>query len=88
MAGLVDGLVTEGVLGQQWRAAFLAVPREVFIPEVICGVVTPDGVAHFLEVNVAPGLTETSLLPMAIESDGAELGTVFAKLVERAVARG
>ncbi|MGH4015579.1 MAG: D-alanine--D-alanine ligase family protein [Pseudonocardiaceae bacterium] len=50
-------------------------------------VVTPDGVAHFLEVNVAPGLTETSLLPMAIESDGAELGTVFADLIERAVAR-
>ena len=51
-------------------------------------VVTPDGVAHFLEVNVAPGLTETSLLPMAVESDGAELGAVFAELVERAVARG
>jgi D-alanine-D-alanine ligase len=51
-------------------------------------VVTADGVAHFLEVNVAPGLTETSLLPMAIESDGGELGAVFASLVERAVARG
>lgn len=50
-------------------------------------VVTPDGVAHFLEVNVAPGLTETSLLPMAIESDGGDLGSVFATLVERAVAR-
>ncbi|MGH3794858.1 MAG: D-alanine--D-alanine ligase family protein [Pseudonocardiaceae bacterium] len=50
-------------------------------------VVAPDGTAHFLEVNVAPGLTETSLLPMAIESDGADLGTVFAELIERAVAR-
>jgi D-alanine-D-alanine ligase len=50
-------------------------------------VVTPDGVAHFLEVNVAPGLTETSLLPMAIESDGGELGAVFADLIERAVTR-
>ena len=50
-------------------------------------IVTPDGSAHFLEVNVAPGLTETSLLPMAIESDGSALGTVFADLVERAVAR-
>jgi hypothetical protein len=29
-----------------------------------------------------------SLLPMAIESDGAGLGAVFAGLVERAVARG
>ncbi|MDQ5856129.1 MAG: D-alanine--D-alanine ligase, partial [Actinomycetota bacterium] len=44
--------------------------------------------AHFLEVNVAPGLTETSLLPMAIESDGAQLGAVYAELIERAVTRG
>ncbi|MDQ2883069.1 MAG: D-alanine--D-alanine ligase [Actinomycetota bacterium] len=50
-------------------------------------VVTPDGVAQFLEVNVAPGLTETSLLPMAIESDGAHLGTIYATLIERAIAR-
>ncbi|MGH3866908.1 MAG: methyltransferase domain-containing protein [Pseudonocardiaceae bacterium] len=34
-AGLVEGLTTEGVLSEPWRAAFLAVPREVFIPEVI-----------------------------------------------------
>ena len=38
-------------------------------------------------VMVAPGLTETSLLPMAIESTGADLGTVYAALIERAVAR-
>jgi len=41
-AGLVDGLVAEGVLSQQWRAAFLAVPREVFIPEVIWRYVGDD----------------------------------------------
>jgi D-alanine-D-alanine ligase len=51
-------------------------------------VVTLDGEAHFLEVNVAPGLTETSLLPMAIESDGTHLGAVYAALIDRAVARG
>ncbi len=34
-AELVEDLATEGVLGEPWRAAFLAVPREVFIPEVI-----------------------------------------------------
>ena len=50
-------------------------------------VVSPDGVAHFLEVNVEPGLTETSLLPMAIESTGADLGAVYATLIERAVTR-
>ena len=32
---LVEGLVADGVLAEQWREAFLAVPREVFIPEVI-----------------------------------------------------
>ncbi len=37
---------------------------------------------------MAPLPTETSLLPMAIESDGADLGTVFARLIEQAVARG
>ncbi|MGH3934788.1 MAG: D-alanine--D-alanine ligase family protein [Pseudonocardiaceae bacterium] len=50
-------------------------------------VVTPEGIAHFLEVNVAPGLTETSLLPMAIESDGTALGPVYAALIERALTR-
>ncbi|MQA16103.1 MAG: D-alanine--D-alanine ligase [Pseudonocardiaceae bacterium] len=50
-------------------------------------VVTEAGVAHFLEVNVAPGLTETSLLPMALEADGTDLGSAFGALVERAVTR-
>jgi protein-L-isoaspartate(D-aspartate) O-methyltransferase len=35
LAGLVEGLITQGVLSESWRAAFLTVPREVFIPEVI-----------------------------------------------------
>jgi protein-L-isoaspartate O-methyltransferase len=34
-AELVDGLTEQGVLPHWWRAAFLAVPREVFLPEVI-----------------------------------------------------
>ena len=34
-AELVEDLTAEGVLKEPWRAAFLAVPREVFIPEVI-----------------------------------------------------
>jgi D-alanine-D-alanine ligase len=51
-------------------------------------VVAPDGSVQFLEVNVSPGLTETSLLPMAVEASGRSLGDVFAALVERAVSRG
>jgi D-alanine-D-alanine ligase len=50
-------------------------------------VVAPDGTVQFLEVNVSPGLTETSLLPMAVEAAGESLGDVFAGLVDRAVTR-
>ncbi|HEY4023628.1 MAG TPA: D-alanine--D-alanine ligase [Pseudonocardiaceae bacterium] len=50
-------------------------------------IVTPDGTVQFLEVNVSPGLTETSLLPMAADAAGRSLGDIFAGLVERAVAR-
>ena len=39
---LVEDLVGRGVLDQPWRAAFLAVPREVFIPEVIWRYVGDD----------------------------------------------
>jgi D-alanine-D-alanine ligase len=46
-----------------------------------------NGTVHFLEVNVSPGLTETSLTPMAIEAAGRSLGEVYAGLVERALSR-
>jgi D-alanine-D-alanine ligase len=51
-------------------------------------IVDPDGEVQFLEVNVSPGLTETSLLPMAVEAAGRSLGDVFSGLVDRALARG
>lgn len=50
-------------------------------------VVAPDGTVQFLEVNVSPGLTETSLLPMAISEAGFSLGELFALLTEEAIAR-
>ncbi|GAB2827545.1 D-alanine--D-alanine ligase family protein [Lentzea nigeriaca] len=50
-------------------------------------VVAEDGTVYFLEVNVSPGLTETSLLPMAVEAAGQSLGDIYAGLIERAVAR-
>lgn len=50
-------------------------------------IVTADGVVQFLEVNVSPGMTATSLLPMSIEAAGLELGEVFATLLERAASR-
>ncbi|MFI7122459.1 D-alanine--D-alanine ligase [Amycolatopsis sp. NPDC049868] len=50
-------------------------------------VITEDGTVHFLAVNPSPGLTETSIVPVAIEAAGATLGSVFAGLVGRAISR-
>jgi len=50
-------------------------------------IVTPEGTVEFLEVNVSPGMTETSLLPMAVEAAGLELGAVCATLLRRAADR-
>ncbi|MBW8766062.1 MAG: ATP-grasp domain-containing protein [Geodermatophilales bacterium] len=48
-------------------------------------IVGPEGEVHFLEVNVSPGLTETSMLPMAIEAAGYEIGDVLARLLANRV---
>jgi D-alanine-D-alanine ligase len=40
-----------------------------------------------LEVNIAPGMTETSLVPQAIEAAGLNVGGVFSDLVTQAVTR-
>jgi D-alanine-D-alanine ligase len=44
-------------------------------------IVSPDGEVHFLEVNVSPGVTQTSMFPMAVEAAGHELGDVLARLL-------
>ncbi len=51
-------------------------------------IVDADGRIQFLEVNVSPGLTETSMLPMSVEAAGEDLGAVYSQLVEQAVERG
>jgi D-alanine-D-alanine ligase len=40
-----------------------------------------------LEMNVSPGLTDTSLLPTAVDADGSDLATVYQALVDRAAVR-
>lgn len=42
------------------------------------------GTPWFLEANVLPGLTETSLLPQALEAAGHDLGWVYTRLAEAA----
>lgn len=51
-------------------------------------IVGRDGEVQVLGVNVAPGMTETSLLPLAVGAAGLDLGKLLATLVERAVERG
>ena len=46
-------------------------------------IITADGEPVFLEVNVAPGMTETSAVPLAIEAAGWSLGKMCADLVRR-----
>ena len=50
-------------------------------------IVDDAGDVHFLEVNVAPGLTETSTVPLAVQAAGLDLGRVVADLVAVAVPR-
>ncbi|WP_328341712.1 D-alanine--D-alanine ligase family protein [Micromonospora sp. NBC_00421] len=50
-------------------------------------IVDGDGRPHVLEVNVSPGMTETSLLPLAIQAAGLDFGQVLGTLVRRAAAR-
>jgi D-alanine-D-alanine ligase len=48
-------------------------------------IVDAAGTPWFLEANVLPGLTETSLLPQALEAAGHDLGWVYLALAEAAV---
>ncbi|MQA26018.1 MAG: D-alanine--D-alanine ligase [Micromonosporaceae bacterium] len=50
-------------------------------------IVDPSSDAEVLEVNVAPGMTETSLLPVALKAAGMDFGDVLARLVRLAVRR-
>lgn len=51
-------------------------------------IVAPDDEVAFLEVNVAPGMTETSLLPMAAAAAGVEVGGLCRRLLSNAMAHG
>lgn len=50
-------------------------------------IIVRDGLPWFLEVNAAPGMTETSLLPLAIEASDGSFADVCASLVAAARAR-
>ena len=45
-------------------------------------IVDADGVPQFLESNVTPGMTDTSLLPQAAVAAGHQLPQLYSRLVE------
>lgn len=47
-------------------------------------IVDPEGNVHFLEVNVSPGMTETSMLPMSVTAAGLDLGDTLRRLISAA----
>lgn len=50
-------------------------------------IVDGEGVPWFLEVNVLPGLTETSSLPLALDADSRSAAEVYSTLARAAAAR-
>ncbi|MEU4165214.1 D-alanine--D-alanine ligase, partial [Actinoplanes sp. NPDC026670] len=50
-------------------------------------IVDSAGQPHVLEVNVSPGMTETSLLPLAVQAAGLDFGRMIGTLVGRAATR-
>lgn len=50
-------------------------------------IVDAEGRVWFLEVNVAPGFTETSTVPLSIQSAGLDLGKIMSAVVQSAAQR-
>ncbi|HEX6498490.1 MAG TPA: D-alanine--D-alanine ligase [Micromonosporaceae bacterium] len=50
-------------------------------------IVDETGAPHVLEASVSPGMTETSLLPMAVQAAGLDLGKLLADLIARVATR-
>nr|WP_232234538.1 D-alanine--D-alanine ligase [Actinoplanes sp. N902-109] len=51
-------------------------------------IVDPTGHPHVLGVNVSPGMTETSLLPLAVQAAALDFGKLLTNLVTQAIKRG
>ena len=85
-ARLGTGLLerVEQVAVQVHRALGL---RDVSRTDLVVADESGDAEVWFLEVNVAPGMTETSLLPQAVSASGRDLPAVCRGVVDAALAR-
>ena len=50
-------------------------------------VILSDGKVWFLEATISPGLTETSLLPLAADASDTKLGVIVNSLINKAISR-
>lgn len=80
----VDPALLDAVADAAVRAHLALGLRDLSRTDLI---LAADGTPWFLEVNVAPGMTETSLLPMAVTAAGLDLGTLCRDLLLQAVNR-
>lgn len=80
----LDAAVSEAVASVAVRAHQVLGQRDLSRVDAI---VDPDGRVHVLEVNVSPGMTETSLVPQSLVAAGRELGETCRQLVELAASR-
>ena len=80
----LDPAVGERCAGMALRVHEVLGLRDLSRTDLIVG---DDGEPVFLEVNVSPGMTETSSVPLAIEAAGWSLGKMCADLVRVAAAR-
>ncbi len=78
--------VSDGVAARAAEIAILA-HRSLGLRHLsrIDMIVDASGEPQFLEANVLPGLTETSLLPLALEAAGHDLGWVYEALARAAI---
>ena len=83
-ARLSDEIVAARVIGTALAAHRALGLRDLSRTDLI---VDAAGTVWFLEVNVAPGMTETSLLPQAVEAAGLALGALYRSMVDAALAR-
>jgi D-alanine-D-alanine ligase len=81
----LDDEVAEGAQAVALNAHLLLGLRDWSRTDLI---IDAEGQPWFLEVNVAPGMTETSLFPQALLAAGESMGELVAGLVDRAISRG
>jgi D-alanine-D-alanine ligase len=71
------------------EAAALAVHRSMGLVDLsrVDMILDGNGLAQVLDINIAPGMTETSLFPQAVEAAGLELGALYKDVCAGALAR-